>query len=516
MSQLLLDRRHHGLKELSRDILDDSFDEADEIKKLCKKLKINMGQLMELPEHDPMILRYAIRDAENTYAMYQWFSRLMDKREMWPVFYKEMRLMRRVIFGMESRGMPVNSKTLLELRTEAKEKADSLLDKMRKLTADDKFNPNSLKQVCKYVFPTTEEDLTEHKRVFLETGSKLETAVPTHFTKGSSPRVDKFTLKKSGTALGKLVLRYKQLRNAESRYIKNLLELADATGVVHPSLSQNGARTGRAACRNPNLQNLPTAGKSVLNRIRSAFVPRPGYRFVMLDYDQIELRLAAHFSEQPYMLDAILNGKDLHTESAIRYFDVQPGVEHFKQMRKVAKVLNFAMLYGCGSYKLSEIILSQADIFIRPKECRSYIQTYWGTNRKLAEFKAKLEEKVGEDGGVTNPFGRFIPLNHRYAYKAVNTLIQSTAADILKRAMLLCADRIADEDVWLLMQIHDELLFELPKTKVAVVCDLHQLMEVLDLFRVPLTVSTQWGPDWYNKQPLNLRRIRAKLGQSIN
>lgn len=507
MSQLLMQRKAHGLKALTRDILRERYDEQDEIKKYLKKNKLSFGELMENGP-DELILPYARKDAASTLKLWFFFSTLMTKRFMWPVFRREMKLMESTVMRMEQRGMLLDFEECDRLQTEAKRRAAIMLRGMRRMLANPDFKPASPVQVARYVFPSTDEDFEERQRVEQETGTLLPVRKPYKMSPGGKPCCDEFSLKRANTPLSRAIIKYKKFNAVDRKYIHGFLAKAK-DGVVHTSFNQNGARTGRFSADSPNLLNLPrSAGDSLLSKVRGVFKARDGFVFLFLDYDQIELKLAAHFSGQQYMIDTILAGGDLHDETAKLFFHVKPSDPHFKRMRSIAKTMNFAMLYGCGPRKLSEILLTNAGVRISTAQCREHIDRYWEVNDRVGDLRRKLSDEIFETGGIRNPFGRFIPAYPDEDYKGCNLLIQSTAADILKSKMPLCSEILRGTKSYLILQVYDEMGFELHKTERHLIPLLRDTMEERLRFSVPITCSASWGYNWYAKKGISNKRLK--------
>ena len=296
------------------------------------------------------------------------------------------------------------------------------------------------------------------------------------------------------------VLDYRQLTKLKGTYVDALPALIDpATGRLHTSFNQMGAATGRLSSSNPNLQNIPI--KTELGReIRAAFVPREGWNLVVADYSQIELRLLAHMSEDPVLVDAFRNGEDIHTRTAAEVMNVPPMLVS-KEARNNAKAVNFGIVYGISSFGLA------ANLGISRKEADLYIRNYFDRYSGVKRFIDETIARTSETGVARTLFGRerAIPdMNSRnpnargFAERtAVNSPIQGTAADLIKLAMVRIDKALAGRQSKMLLQVHDELVLESPPEETEAVAHLvKQEMEGVAELTVPLVVETGTGKNW--------------------
>ncbi len=299
----------------------------------------------------------------------------------------------------------------------------------------------------------------------------------------------------------RLVLEYRQLAKLKSNYVDSLPLLADADGRVHTTFNQVGTATGRLSSTNPNLQNIPI--RTALGReIRAAFIAAPGNVLLSADYSQIELRLMAHFSEDPLLLDAYRTGKDIHTLTASEVFGIAPG-QMDKETRNRAKAVNFGIVYGISPFGLA------AQLGIDQHEARLYIDTYFARYAGVRSYIDRVLEETRREQRVRTIFGRVRPIpdiqsrnaNLRgFAERtAVNTPLQGTAADIIKVAMIrideqLRASRLRTR---MTLQVHDELLFDVPEDEQEAVQELvKREMEGVVKLKVPLVADCGVGANW--------------------
>ncbi len=299
----------------------------------------------------------------------------------------------------------------------------------------------------------------------------------------------------------RMVLEYRQLAKLKSNYVDSLPLLADSEGRVHTTFNQVGTATGRLSSTNPNLQNIPI--RTELGReIRAAFIAAPGNTLLSADYSQIELRLMAHFSDDPLLTHAYRTGQDIHTLTASEVFGVPPD-KMSKETRNRAKAVNFGIVYGISPFGLA------AQLGIDQHEARLYIETYFERYKGVRAFIDRLLEDTRREQKVRTMFGRVRPIpdiqsrnaNLRgFAERtAVNTPLQGTAADIIKVAMIRIDRELAGRNLGtrMTLQVHDELLFDVPDSEVDEVRELvkHELEHVIEL-KVPLVADVGAGPNW--------------------
>ncbi|HEY3824871.1 MAG TPA: DNA polymerase I [Bryobacteraceae bacterium] len=296
------------------------------------------------------------------------------------------------------------------------------------------------------------------------------------------------------------VLEYRQLTKLKGTYVDALPALMDpVTSRIHTSFNQTGAATGRLSSSNPNLQNIPI--KTELGReIRAAFIPREGWKLVVADYSQIELRLLAHMSGDPVLTDAFRQGEDIHTRTAAEVMGVPPMLVT-REARNNAKAVNFGIVYGISSFGLA------ANLGISRKEADAYIKAYFERYAGVKQFIDETIAKTRETGVARTLFGRERPIpdiNSRnpnargFAERtAVNSPIQGTAADLIKVAMVRIDKALAGYETKLLLQVHDELVLEAPNGEIETVKQLvkREMEEVYDL-KVPLIVEVGVGDNW--------------------
>jgi DNA polymerase-1 len=299
----------------------------------------------------------------------------------------------------------------------------------------------------------------------------------------------------------RLVLEYRHLTKLKSNYIDALPLLADAESRVHTTFQAAATATGRLSSVSPNLQNIPI--RTELGReIRAAFVASPGTQLLSADYSQIELRLLAHFSGDPLLLRAFANNEDIHTLTASEVFGV-PADAMDKETRNRAKAVNFGIVYGISAFGLA------AQLGIPQAEARAYIDRYFARYQGVKSFIDKTLDATRREGSVRTMFGRMRPIpdiqsrnpNQRgFAERtAINTPLQGTAADLIKLAMIALDRKLVEQRLKtrMVLQVHDELLFEVPDSEVSAIDALVRAeMEGVVQLKVPLIADLAFGPNW--------------------
>ena len=301
------------------------------------------------------------------------------------------------------------------------------------------------------------------------------------------------------------VLAYRQLAKLKSNYVDSLPLLADAEGRVHTTFNQVGTATGRLSSTNPNLQNIPIRTEKG-REIRAAFIAAPGRVLLSADYSQIELRLMAHFSEDPLLVEAYRTGQDIHTLTASEVFGVPP-MAMSKETRNRAKAVNFGIVYGISPFGLA------ANLNIPQAEAKLYIETYFARYGGVRQFIDRVLEETRTTQQVRTLFGRVRPIpdiqsrngNLRgFAERtAVNTPLQGTAADMIKIAMIRIDQRLREQklEAQMTLQVHDELLFDVPESEVEAVRALvKQEMENVVELKVPIVADVGVGHNWRDLQ----------------
>jgi len=305
--------------------------------------------------------------------------------------------------------------------------------------------------------------------------------------------------------IARTILDYRTSSKLKSTYVDNLLLLADENNIVHSYLDQTGTVTGRLSSSSPNLQNIPVRTEKG-RQLRRAFCAAPGHVLLSVDYSQIDLRVLAHESQDPILINSFLEGGDIHTQTAAQVFGVMP-LMVTPEMRSSAKAINFGIIYGQGPMGLSQ------SLGISLREAKEYIDNYFKNYRVVREWIDKNIALARQNGYVKTMLGhvRYLPEFNMgigsmasFAQRAaINTIVQGGSADIIKKAMLDVFNALRDTSVNMLMQVHDELIFELPQEELTSrVAQIKELMQNAVKLRVPLLVSAKAGKNWYELEKI--------------
>ena len=298
------------------------------------------------------------------------------------------------------------------------------------------------------------------------------------------------------------VLNYRTLTKLKNTYIDTLPRMVNQdTGRIHTTYNQTGTVTGRLSSSEPNLQNIPVRTEEG-REIRRAFVTDPGHLLISADYSQIELRILGHYSRDEALIDAFQKGEDIHLRTAAEIFEVEPQ-EVTAEMRRQAKTINFGIIYGMSAFRLAK------DLGIPQKKGKKIMERYFDRYGGVRSYMEEIPKQAREQGFVTTLLNRkrFLPdlqsRNHnvrQFAERtAINTPIQGSAADIIKMAMLRIDAELVKKSLpaWMIMQVHDELVFEVEESSVRDVATLvQQEMESVVSLAVPLVVEVGIGPNW--------------------
>jgi DNA polymerase-1 len=389
-----------------------------------------------------------------------------------------------VLLRMEQVGVRVDSDVLREMSSRLAVTIDDLAERVYASTGH-RFNINSPKQLGDVLF------------------NKMDLPKPTKHGKGKviSTAQDILEDLAQHHEVPALVLEYRQLQKLKGTYLDALPVLADANGRIHTTFNQVGTATGRLSSTNPNLQNIPVR-TAVGREIRAAFVAGAGNLLMSADYSQIELRLMAHFSQDPLLLYAYRTGKDIHTLTAAEVFEVDAETMD-KETRARAKAVNFGIVYGISPFGLA------AQLGIEQRVAKEYIERYFDRYKGVAAFIERTLETVRRDQSVRTAFGRVRPIpdiqsrnpNQRgFAERtAVNTPLQGTAADLIKIAMLRIDRALRERGLKsaMTLQVHDELLFDVVPEEAEEMQELvKREMESAATFSVPIVAEVGLGSNW--------------------
>jgi DNA polymerase-1 len=469
-------RRRHNLDELAMEYLSHPMTPITEL------IGHGKAQLTMDKVELRRIAHYACEDADMAFHLAGVFRPLLEKEGLLKLFEEVEMPLVTLLAEMEHAGIRIDAPLLKAMSSSMEKKLESLKEDLFR-QAGERFNVDSPRQIAHILFEKLGLEPTRHTKTGPSTVSQvLESLARRH-------------------PLPALLVEYRQLSKLKSTYI-DALPRALSNGRVHASFNQTVTATGRLSSSEPNLQNIPIR-TDIGRQIRRAFIPsQEGLVFLALDYSQIELRILAHFSEDPALIKAFQEDRDIHAWVASQLYGVGSGQVN-PEMRRTAKAVNFGIVYGLSPMGLSR------GLGLSLEEARSFIEAYFNLFSGVRHFREVAVLEARQRGWVSTLLGRRRPIpgiNSTNKQKrgmaervAVNTIIQGSAADLIKVAMVKAHRRLEEtaSRARLLIQIHDELLFELPETELATTTPILQevMAQALPL-RVPIRVNTKVGKNW--------------------
>lgn len=432
---------------------------------------------------------YSCEDADITLQLKEVFESKLKSLQLWSLFEEVEMPLLSVLCQMEKNGVAIDRELLKEMSSQMEVELSSLAEEIYRL-ADCRFNINSHQQLSQVLF----ERLGLRRLRRTKTGYSTDVGVLEE-------------LAKNYEIAGRL-LDYRQLNKLKNTYVDALPRLVNPqTGRIHTSFNQTVTATGRLSSSDPNLQNIPIK-TDLGKRIREAFIPGDPHSLILsADYSQIELRVMAHLSGDERLIDAFRQGEDIHRKTASLVFDL-PLSQVTPQLRSQAKMVNFGIIYGMGPHGLS----SRLDMPL--KEAEEFISSYFSTYPQVKEYIERTIEKAKEEGYVTTLLNRrrYLPelreersRERSFAQRtAINTPVQGSAADMIKLAMINIQRELWEKDLGtkLIIQVHDELVFEVPKGELEEVSQLvKKKMETALTLKVPIKVDIGWGGNWSQAHP---------------
>lgn len=431
------------------------------------------------------VLPYACQDADFALALSDSLWPKVEEKKLGRLYREIEQPLIELLIEMELWGVKVDHRALGQLSAELESELRRLEEKIFALSGGP-FNINSPQQLGDVLF---------HK-------IQLQPSRKTKITKRYSTSLDVLQELAPLHPLAQHALEYRQMSKLKSTYADALpLLINPETGRIHTSYNQTVTSTGRLSSSEPNLQNIPMRGP-LGQRFRQAFIPEAGHFFWGADYSQIELRVLAHLSQDPALVETFAADRDIHDETARGVFG-ESLIHPPEELRRKAKIINFSIIYGTSAFSLAK------ELGTSPREAQDFIDLYYTRHPKVAEFLEETVRTAGEQGFTETIFGRVrqVPeLRHRDRMVqqagrriALNAPIQGSAADLMKKAMI---------DIWrefrkrrlqtkIILQVHDELIFEVPEEEKSAVSDLvREKMENVFPLRVPLKVHLGWGGNW--------------------
>jgi len=452
----------------------------------------NQVTLAEVPVEK--VAQYSCEDVDYTLRLYEVLVKEIKKDKLEKLFFEVDNALVPVLALMEKNGILLDLPALQVLGSRVAKDLGELEKKIHKL-GKGHFNiasPQQLKEILFTKLQISTVDIKKTKTGLSTAASELEKM------KGKHPIIP-------------LILDYRELSKLQNTYIEALPKLVNKkTGRVHTSFNQTIAATGRLSSTDPNLQNIPIRTE-MGNKIRESFVAERGYELLSLDYSQIELRVVAHLSQDKTMLKVFQQGKDIHTATAAEIFEKKES-EVGKDDRRYAKVVNFGILYGLSAYGLVQQVPG-----VTRERAQAFIDKYYLAYSGVEKYLKQVVDFGRERGYVENPLGRrrYLPELSSSQFQvrsaaeraAINMPVQSLAADIIKVAMIDIAAKIGVEnpDCRMLLQVHDELLFEVKKEKVKdYAVKIKKLMEGSIELSVPVIVEAKAGKAWGKMNQISL------------
>ena len=438
---------------------------------------------------------YACADADMTFRLVPLLEKELEEKEL-TALYRDVELpLVDVLMAMECNGILLDVPYLRQMAEELAERLRDLEARIYELVGY-AFNVNSPAQLGEALFERLHLPRQGLRKT--QAGHYSTSAEVLEKLRGLHPAVD-------------LILEHRQIAKIKSTYVDALPELVNPeTGRLHTSYNQTGTVTGRLSSSDPNLQNIPIRTE-LGRRVRRAFRAEEGWLFLSADYSQVELRIVAHVSQDPAMLQAFARGEDIHASTAAAIYGV-PLQAVTPEMRRVAKTVNFAITYGATGFGVAQ----QSDL--TPEEGAKLVEAYYRTYPRVRDYVERTKKMAREQGYVQTLLGRrrYFPefqatervhrnrLNAAYRM-AINAPIQGTAADIIKLAMIRLHRALREQGLRtrMTLQVHDELVFEVPKDELARVAPLvREIMEGAFPLDAPLKVDMKVGANWEEMDPL--------------
>lgn len=473
-SYLLNPDERHGLKDLSEQHLALVWSRIEDLIGSGKK-QITMDQVPI-----SQVAPYAVHDAVATHRLADHFAPQLAEEPIGKLFREIEVPLVPVLSDMEFEGIRVDPTVLEQIGFQLHERLGELEIAAVEATGGRSLNLASPKQLSEYLFNILQLPNPKKGSTDIEVLEELL---------GKDPIIE-------------IVIEHRELSKLKGTYIAGLLPLIENDGRIHTNYNAGAAATGRLASSNPNLQNIPIR-TDLGRRIRKAFVPRNDeYTLISADYSQIELRLLAHYSEDEALMEVYRTGGDIHTETAVSVLGMDPAHPDAEKRRQ-AKAINFGIIYGMGAFSLSK------SLGIPQKDAQSFIDGYFARFPKVRGFFERVKSDGRERGYVETFLGRrrYFPelvsansMRRSMAERAaMNMPLQGGASDLIKSAMVQLAPWMPKLDSFMLLQVHDELVFEVPKARQEeAVAVIGPQMANAYPFRIPIQVELKAGPSWYD------------------
>lgn len=443
------------------------------------------GAKRGLPEDEETMFAHLARKIQAIHWLSERLHADLKEKDQAALFYDMELPLTFILAEMEIAGITVDPTRLQKMKGEFSVRLQEIEKKIYE-EAGETFNINSPKQLGVILF----------EKMGLPVIKKTKT--------GYSTAVDVLEQLREQAPIVEDILNYRQIAKIQSTYVEGLLKVIAQDGKIHTRYVQTLTQTGRLSSVDPNLQNIPIRLEEG-RKIRQAFVPRDkNWLIYSSDYSQIELRVLAHISDDEHLKEAFVEGQDIHASTAMRVFGIEKAEDVTPNMRRQAKAVNFGIVYGISDYGLSQ------NLGITRKAAQQYIDTYFEKYPGVKKYMEEIVREAKDKGYVETLYHRrrYLPeINSRnfnlrsFAERtAINTPIQGSAADILKIAMIDLDRRLKEEklDAVMLLQVHDELVFEVPEEELEKLDALvKEVMENAVKLSVPLITDSSWGKTWY-------------------
>lgn len=443
------------------------------------------GAKKGLPEDESVFFEHLARKIRTIESLYEPILEELENKNQLDLYFDIELPLAHILGEMEMEGITLNASTLQEMKGQFAERLEEIEQKVY-AEAGEEFNLNSPKQLGVILFEKMKLP------VIKKTKTGYSTAVDVlEKLKGESPIIDD-------------ILSYRQIAKIQSTYVEGLLKMVFSDNKIHTRYVQTLTQTGRLSSVDPNLQNIPIRLEEG-RKIRQAFVPRhKDWQLFSSDYSQIELRVLADISQDEHLRQAFIEEQDIHTSTAMRVFGVESADQVDGNLRRQAKAVNFGIVYGISDYGLSQ------NLGITRKEAQTFIDTYFEKYPGVKKYMEDIVREAKDKGYVETLYHRrrYLPdINSRnfnirsFAERtAINTPIQGSAADILKIAMIKIDKKLKEEgmEATMLLQVHDELVFEAPKSEIPKLQKLvEETMADAVSLSVPLKADSSFGDTWY-------------------
>lgn len=443
------------------------------------------GAKKGLPEDESVFFEHLARKIRTIEFLYEPILEELENKNQLDLYFDIELPLAHILGEMEMEGITLNASTLQEMKGQFAERLEEIEQKVY-TEAGEEFNLNSPKQLGVILFEKMKLP------VIKKTKTGYSTAVDVlEKLKGESPIIDD-------------ILSYRQIAKIQSTYVEGLLKMVFSDNKIHTRYVQTLTQTGRLSSVDPNLQNIPIRLEEG-RKIRQAFVPRhKDWQLFSSDYSQIELRVLADISQDEHLRQAFIEEQDIHTSTAMRVFGVESADQVDGNLRRQAKAVNFGIVYGISDYGLSQ------NLGITRKEAQTFIDTYFEKYPGVKKYMEDIVREAKDKGYVETLYHRrrYLPdINSRnfnirsFAERtAINTPIQGSAADILKIAMIKIDKKLKEEgmEATMLLQVHDELVFEAPKSEIPKLQKLvEETMADAVSLSVPLKADSSFGDTWY-------------------